>query len=81
MAGVVRIAALLGNFKSTTSARAAGWEAMLRKISSRCARYVMETDLPPSTKTTNGERVYIIIHNRDFLKERRFLGFRLSLFA
>ena len=37
-------------FRSTTSAPAAGWETMLRIISSRCAQCVMELDMSPTAQ-------------------------------
>ena len=53
MGGAAKTAARHKIFRYTTCARAAGREAMLRKISSRCARCVMEPDMSPTTQATN----------------------------
>jgi len=45
MDGAAKIAARRKIFRFTTSARAAGWEMMRKRISSPCARIVTERDM------------------------------------
>jgi hypothetical protein len=50
MGGAAKIAAERKIFRSITSVRAASWEVMLRRISSRSARVVTELDISTAKK-------------------------------